>query len=237
MKNAEQLPLPLQSRAALGVEDFFVSPANALAVAQIDAWRDWPARKLILAGPAGAGKTHLAHVWAHQSGAAIVKATALDQADIPALAAGPVCVEDVEEIAGNRAAEEKLFHLHNLALANGSVLLLTALREPVHWDLALPDLTSRMQATPVARISEPDDPMLAALLAKLFGDRQIVPAPEVIAYLVRHMPRSYAAAAQIVAALDAEALAHQRGVTRPMAARVLAQIVPPGTESTRLATP
>jgi chromosomal replication initiation ATPase DnaA len=234
MNRSAQLPLPLPSRAALGREDFFVSPANALAVAQMDAWKDWPARKLILAGPMGAGKTHLAHVWARQSEAQILSACEIEGANIPALAAGCVCIEDVEQVAGLREAEEILFHLHNLVLANGGTLLLTAQREPVHWRFALPDLASRMMATPVAHIAEPDDTLLAALLAKLFADRQIVPGPEVIAYLVRHMPRSYAKAAQLVGALDAEALAHQNKVTRPMAARVLMQISPPNAASASL---
>lgn len=231
MSGAVQIPLPLPSRAALDLRDFFVSPANALAVAQIEGWRDWPARKMVLSGPTGSGKTHLAHVWARMAGARIVAARALRCDDIPALASGPVCVEDVEEIAGDAAAEEALFHLHNLVLANGGALLLTAARDPAHWNLDLPDLASRMMGAQVAHIAEPDDTLLAAVLAKLFDDRQVVPGPEVIAYLVRHMPRSYAVAARIVARLDAEALAQKGKVSRKLAVRVLADMVPPGTES------
>ncbi|BBU55580.1 hypothetical protein KU6B_18450 [Mameliella alba] len=163
-------------------------------------------------------------------GARIVKARDLTPETIPALAGGPVCVEDIEEIAGDRPAEEMLFHLHNLVLANGGTLMVTATRAPAHWPLVLPDLASRMMHAQLAQISEPDDSLLAALLAKLFADRQLLPSPEVLSYLVRHMPRSYATAARLVAALDAEALAHQRDITRPMAARVLSRLVPPGAE-------
>lgn len=230
IKETGQLPLPLPTRTALGWQDFFVSPSNALAVAQVENWRNWPSQKLILAGPRGAGKTHLAHIWAQMANARIIDADALRCADIAALAEGPVCVENVERIAGQRADEEVLFHLHNLVLAGGGALLVTATRAPAHWPLALPDLASRMMGAQLAPIAEPDDTLLAALLAKLFADRQIVPTPEVIAYLVRHMPRSYATASRVVEALDAAALAHQRRVSRPMAARVLAEVVPPGAE-------
>ena len=58
-----QLAFDLPGRVALGRENFFVSPANALAVAALDGWRDWPERRMLLFGPEGAGKTHLAHVW------------------------------------------------------------------------------------------------------------------------------------------------------------------------------
>ena len=62
---AEQLPLPLPARSALGREDYFVSPANAIAVAMVEGWRDWPQRKLVLLGPSladgppGPGHTRL----------------------------------------------------------------------------------------------------------------------------------------------------------------------------------
>lgn len=221
MTNARQLPLPLPVRTALGREDYFVSPANALAVALIEAWQSWPARKFVLLGPEGSGKTHLAHVWAVQSGAVTVSAQDLAQADIPALATHPVCVEDAHVIAGHRPSEEALFHLHNLVLAEGHAMLLTATRPPARWGLVLPDLQSRLEGTQSASLPEPDDALLAAVLAKLFADRQITPARDVIPYLVHHMPRSYAEARRIAQALDHLALTRKCGITRPMARDVL----------------
>ena len=77
MAGSGQLVLDLPARPALGRADFFVSPANALALAQVDAWPDWPARRLAVVGPAGAGKTHLVHVWAARSGAQVLAAADL----------------------------------------------------------------------------------------------------------------------------------------------------------------
>ncbi|MBS0125212.1 DnaA ATPase domain-containing protein [Thetidibacter halocola] len=224
---AEQLPLPLPVRAALGREDYFVSTANALAVAMVEGWRDWPQRKLVLLGPSGSGKTHLAHVWAAQSGATILPAQDLAQADIPRLAEAPACVEDVQRIAGEPAAEEALFHLHNLCLAEGRALLLTAVRPPMRWGLTLPDLQSRLEGTQSVSLSDPDDALLTALLAKLFADRQIVPDATVIPYLVAHMPRSYAAARQMTEALDRAALSAKSRITRPMAVQMVARLDEP----------
>lgn len=216
-----QLAFDLPAKPALGRDDFFVSPANAAAVAMIEGWEGWPSHKLFLTGPEGAGKTHLAHVWAALSGAAIVSAKALAQADIPALASGPVAVEDIGAIAGQSAAQEALFHLHNLALANGQTLLFTAQAEPQHLGLTLPDLQSRLQAAPAVPLSEPDDALLSAVLMKLFADRQLFPKPDVIPYLMRQMPRSFAAAQSLVEALDQAALAEKREITRALARQVL----------------
>ena len=221
---ARQLKLDLPFRTALGRGDFYVSQANDFATAQIDGWRDWPGRKLVLIGPRGSGKTHLAHVWSAESGAAIVRSGDLVHADIAALAAHHVCVEDVPLIAGQRDAEEALFHLHNLTLAQQNALLLTGVAPPARWGLALPDLASRIMGTHVAQLSHPDDDLLAAVMAKLFADRQIVPAPDAITYLVRHMRRSFDMAGRLVEAIDDAALGTPRGASRSLARQVLADI-------------
>lgn len=216
-----QLAFDLPARASLRREDFFPSPANALALATLQADAGWPLRKMLLIGPPGAGKTHLAHVWAAQSGAQIMAAGSLGQADIAARSQQPVAVEDAEDVAGDPRAETALFHLHNRLAERRLPLLLTASRPPRDWGLRLPDLLSRMQGTAVTRIEAPDDALLSAVLLKLFADRQLVVAPALIPYLVARMDRSLAAARDLVARLDALALARGGPVTRQLAADLL----------------
>lgn len=218
---ARQLNFDLPVRRALGRDAFFVSDANATALAMIDGWRGWAGGKLLLSGPSGAGKTHLAHVWAGESGARILPAAALAEPEIDALAAGPLCIEDVHVVAGDRPRETALFHLHNLALARGHALLFTARGAPGRWGLCLPDLASRLQGTPVATILPPDEDLLAALFAKLFEDRQLSPLPDVVPYLARHAPRDFAVAREIVERMDATALAERRELSRELARRAL----------------
>lgn len=217
---AQQLGLNLPSVPALGRDDFLIAPSNALAVALIDAWPNWQGGKLVLSGPAGSGKTHLAHVWAARSGARIIDATALQDADVPQLAEGPVAVEDVPNIAGT-PAETALFHLHNLTLANGNSLLFTGLDPAARWPLSLPDLKSRLQGATAAEMAAPDDTLLAAVMAKQFADRQITPPANVIDYLLPRIDRSFAAAREIVARLDQASLAAKKPITRTLAAKVL----------------
>lgn len=219
---SRQLVFDLPARDGMTRAEFFVSPANALALAALDGWQGWPGGKMLLLGPPGAGKTHLAQIWVAETGAALVPAADLAGADIPGLAAaGRVAVEDAAAIAGNPQAEAALFHLHNLLAQTGGALLLTAETPPRDWGLGLPDLLSRMQAAPVTRIEAPDDALLSAVLVKLFADRQLAVAPNLIPYLVARMPRSVGAARALVAALDAAALAEGRPVTRGLAAGLL----------------
>ncbi|KAA0909845.1 chromosomal replication initiator DnaA [Aquicoccus porphyridii] len=221
---ARQLRFDLPVRTAHGREDFFVSPANAQAVAMIEGWADWPGRKLALLGPSGAGKTHLAHVWAALSGATIVAAQDLAGHDIPRLARTSLVIEDVPMIAGDIRAEEALFHLHNLALAEGHALLFTAHTAPARWGLALPDLQSRMEGTTAVIIAPPDDDLLAAVLMKLFTDRQLSPTPDTIPYLLRHIDRSFDTARRIVAALDEAALDQGREINRRLAIELVGRL-------------
>lgn len=216
---AEQLGFNLPVRTALGREDFVVAPSNAVALAMIDA--PWPQGKLVLTGPEGAGKTHLAHVWAKSSQARIIPAAPLAQADLQDLSQGPLVVEDVPCIAEDSAAQTALFHLHNMLIAAGQPLLMTGTPAPSHWHLSLPDLQSRVQGAGHARLDPPDDALLATVMYKLFDDRQLRPREDVVPYLIKRIERSFAAAGQIVAALDARSLAERREITRAFATEVL----------------
>ena len=217
---ARQLSFDLPAKTALERDDFFVSPANALAVAMISA-TSWPGNKLVLSGPAGSGKTHLAHVWAAETGGRIVQATELDYDAVPELARTPIAVEDVPAIADDIEQQKVLFHLHNLVLAEGHALLMTGRLVPKLWQLPLADLQSRVEGAHHVALDPPDDALLGAVLAKLFLDRQLNPGPEVIAYLVKHMDRRFETAADVVQQLDQLALAEKREITRALAVRII----------------
>jgi chromosomal replication initiation ATPase DnaA len=218
---ATQLGLDLPVRTARGRDDFLVAPSNAMAVAMIENWRNWSGGKMVLTGPEGAGKTHLTHVWADAAQARIIAATDLREGDVPTLAQGCVAVEDVHDIAQEPDAQTALFHLHNMVLAEGHTLLLTGSGSVAHWGLTLPDLVSRLQGALEATIEPPDDALLSAVLVKLLADRQLVPPPDLIPYLLNRMDRSFSAANRFVSAIDRESIARKRPITRALAAQVL----------------
>ena len=215
-----QLILDLPRLEALDRADFIVGAPNAEAAAWIDSWPDWPRPALALAGPSRSGKSHLGCVWRKRSGAGMVEGPSLADAEIETLAAAhPALVVEAADIA----SERPLLHLHNIAAERGLPLLLIAREAPARWGTALPDLASRLSALPVARILPPDDGLIAAVLKKLFDERQVTPQPEVLAYLVSHMERSFAAANRLAAAIDALSIARQRPITVPLVREALAR--------------
>lgn len=218
-----QLPLDLPHRVALGRDDFLVGEANAIAVALIDSWPNWPMPIAMLVGPAGAGKTHLSEVWRTRTGALCVAPDALSEADLPVLVANKaVLLEDVDLLPAD--AETNLFHLINLIKEEQGHLLLTSKVGPAQLDVKLPDLASRLRAAVTAELGAPDDELLAAVLEKLFQDRQL-PVPEAtIRYLAVHMDRSIAVARPLVGEIDRAALAGKRRVTVPLVAEVMKRL-------------
>jgi len=225
-----QLPLSLEFRPALGRSDFLVSPANAEAVRQLSDWPGWPGRRMALVGPARSGKTHLVHVWMQDTGAERTLATDLDERAAARLAGrGKAVVEDVDALpslpaARRREAERALFHLCNLAAADGAWLLLTGRDSPARWAIETPDLASRLSALPVVRLSPPDDVLLSSIMVKLCADRQLRIGPDVVRYLTRRIERSFAAVETVVSALDRYSLASKRPVSRAIASAVLADV-------------
>ncbi len=215
---AEQLSFDWPVRVALGAGDFFVTQANDRAFAMVSDPGHWPDGKLALIGPPGSGKTHLARVFAQSHPAWVIAAADLGP-DLSAPDLPNVVIEDAEHLPPH--AEEALFHLHNHLRHTGGRLLLTSGVPPARWPLRLPDLASRMQATATVTIDDPDDTLLAAVMMKLFNDRQLAPQPQVLRYLAPRIERSFAAAARIVADLDAAALAQGREITLKLAADLL----------------
>lgn len=211
----EQLAFELAHRPALDASDFLVSDCNQVAVALIDAWPDWPTPVQLLIGPPGSGKSHLAQVWRHASGARLLE----QNADLEsALAAAPLVIEDVDR---DGYEDRLLFHLLNIAAEHRQHILMTARSAPVRWPYRLPDLTSRLKTIAPTAIGAPDDALLQAVLIKHFYDRQLNVAPAVVLYVARRIERSLAAAGEAVRALDRAALAARSPITRRFAAQVL----------------
>jgi chromosomal replication initiation ATPase DnaA len=215
-----QLAFDLEPAENFSRDDFIRGAGNAAALDLIDSWPDWPARAVAIVGPEGAGKSHLAAIWADAAGARRLASRALDESAVPAaLATGALALECG---TGDTDLDERaLFHILNLVKEQGGFLLLTARTAPAAWPIGLPDLASRLRAVPVVTLAAPDDAMLRAVLVKLFADRQIAVDEALISYLVVRIERSFAAARAIVATLDREALRRQRPVTRALAGEIL----------------
>lgn len=195
-----QFALPLAWTRDAGDRDFIVTDANRAAVRHLDHPALWPHMATLLTGPHRSGRTLLGRLFAERRGA-----TVIDDADA--------------------ADEEALFHAWNAAQTDRRALLLVTAAAPPDWVIALPDLRSRIAATPIAAIGDPDEALSEALLARQLGKRGLATGPELLRWLVARLPRSYAAIDQAVDLLDTASLSAGRRLTIPFAREALATVI------------
>ncbi len=224
MNGASQLALDFDHRPSLGGEDFLIAPPNAEAVRWLDAWPDWPGPALVIFGPGGSGKTHLAQVFQAKSNARRVTKADLGESQPPAyLGDAPAAIlEDADAMMGE-GTEEAVLHLYNHLAESGRHLMLTAKQPPARWGIGLKDLASRLNTASQAGIGAPDDALIAAVLVKQFADRQLKIDAGVIPFMLSRMERSFEAARAMVAAIDALALSQRRNITMPLVRQALDQ--------------
>lgn len=214
-----QLAFELPHTESLTRDNFLAGPANAAALALIDAWPEWPSRIMMLVGPEGCGKSHLAAIWADEAGARSTTAHALAADTLPAaLATGALVVDDLKP---GDFDERAAFHLLNLMREEGAYALITARMLPSAMEVELRDLRSRLRALPSVSLLPPDDQLFRALIVKYCADRQLAIDESVVGYLTTRIERSYASARRAVELLDSEALRQGRPVTRALAVELL----------------
>jgi len=193
-----QIALPLDWPVADSESDFLISEANRAAFDHLQRWSLWPVMATVLTGPRKSGRSLLGRIFARKTGGRL-----LDPA------------EDRDD--------EAIFHAWNEAQTSRRPLLLVADVPPAAWDVALPDLRSRLTATPHIVIQEPDDALLSGLIVKLLGDRGIIAPEGLCEFLLPRIERSYVVVQRLIDILDRAMLSHHRRMTLAMAKRALVE--------------
>jgi hypothetical protein len=192
----EQIALPLDWPQSQGESRLIVADANRDAFEHFRKWSLWPVKATLLAGPRRSGRSLLARNFVERVGGRVI-----DQAD--------------------RADEEQLFHAWNAAQESGRPVVMIVDRTPPEWEIALPDLRTRIAVTPVARISEPDDELLQALVQLHFADRGLHIPTDALRFMTERLHRDYWAIERAVEAIDRYAIAERARLSLPTIRRAL----------------
>lgn len=216
-----QLPLDLKFAPALGRDDFMVGACNMLAVRLVEGWPDaWsglPAA--VIFGPAGSGKSHLAAVWQKRSDAYILSGADFCHASADSIinSAQNFVLDGLDDLIGDPAQEEKLFHIYNAFRQGGLYFLVLSVVSPESMPFHLKDLESRLRGAGRAEISMPDDELLVQVMAKRFADQNLKIDQAGLDYLLARMDRSWGGLDSLVEKVRLAATAARRGdLTKPL---------------------
>lgn len=191
-----QIALPLAWPVADKEEDFLLSECNRNAFDHLRRWALWPVMATVLVGPRKSGRSLLGRIFVRKTDGRLF--------------------DDAED-----HDEERLFHAWNEAQQARRPLLIIASAPPAGWGIRLPDLRSRLAATPLVEIAGPDDALIGQLIVKLLADRGVAAPQELGDFLVPRIERSYVALQSVVGVLDSVMLSHHRRITVPLAKRAL----------------
>lgn len=217
-KLSPQLPFAFEAKRSYARADFVPGAANEEALALIEAWPAWPGRVCAVWGSQGSGKTHLAEIWRSLAQASALPVRELSVEMVADLVPGQAYViDDADAVEGGAA----LFHLLNFINQSNGWLLMTGVEPPQRWWTQVPDLHSRLTAVPGVALQAPDEALIARVLLKLFGDRQLKLPEALIDYLVPRLRRSFAEAERIVVLIDTLSLQQKRNVSVDIGSRAL----------------
>ncbi len=218
-------PLDFRQPDSYRREDFILTKANSRAFDRITGGA-WPDGRLVLVGPAASGKTHVATIWTGMSEGLLIPAARLPDLRIGDIPPGTsVAVDDSDLIASHPDLEAPLLHLINYVGEQGGAILMTACQAPTRWGCRLADLGSRLEGAGLVRLHQPDDHTLAAILVKLFADRQIAVPSDVVEYIVPRIERSYSDAVGVVERINHRSLGTGKRITRRLAADVMKEVL------------
>lgn len=193
-----QFGLPFDWPTQEDASDFIITSANQHVIRHLEHWGSWPVRTTLLVGPRKSGRSLLGRIFC-----ARFHGHVFDDAD--------------------QRSETEAFHAWNAAQEGGVPLLMVAEQAPPAWAVELPDLRSRLAATPVVRINNPDLALAEALLVKCLGKRGLVLLPELATYVVQRIERSYVAIERAADVIDAASLSQKRGISLPLVKHALAE--------------
>jgi len=194
-RGADQIALPLDFPQSGDERRFILADANRDAFEHFRHWSMWPVKATLLTGPRRSGRSLLARGFVDRVGGRLF--------------------DDAE-----RHEEEALFHAWNQAQETGRPLVLVV-DDSDGWSVKLPDLKTRLAVTPVARITQPDDALFAALIELLFADRGLHIPGDALRFITGRVHRDYLNAERIVEAIDRFAIAGHARLSLPTVRRAL----------------
>ena len=209
MRELDQKLLDFGITESFDENDYYVSKSNYFAKNIIEAWPKWEKKIVNLAGEKYSGKTHLSHIFKKKSNALYLYSNNIEDKILKKIKlSNSIIIEDLDESFD----EKLLYSIFNLVEQDNKYLLISSKKPIDTMKFTLPDLLSRLKNCIIAKIEQPDDELIYAIILKSFSDRQINLDNKIIDYIVKRIARSYSKMHEFIYKIDELSLKKKKSI-------------------------
>ena len=209
MSELDQKLLDFSISESFDENDYYVSKCNYFAKSIIETWPKWDKKIVNLTGEKHSGKTHLSNIFKLKSNALYLNASNINDQTLKKIKlSNNVIIEDL-----NETFDEKLLYSILYLVEQDNKYLLISSKIPLDtMKFSLPDLISRLKNCIIAKIEQPDDELIYAIILKSFSDRQIKLDNKVIDYIIKRIDRSYSKMQEFIYKIDELSLKKKKSI-------------------------
>ena len=213
----QQLAIPLPDQVTTDASTLLVEAATREVWTWLSAWPEWPLPQVVVVGPVGAGKSHMARALSLLRGGILL--TAEESLDpLYLVHSFPIIIVDGYDCYKD---ESWLFHLYNLAQEHHRQVVYFGRTAPASHSFMVKDLASRLRSLPCLEIHEPDDDLFRKLFRKELLKRGMLCGDDILEYIYRRFDRSYTTIHYLVKVIDELTLSQQRPLTLPLLKEII----------------
>ncbi len=209
MSELNQLLLDFDYNIEFNEHDYYVSSSNYLAFNLIQNWPIWERKILNISGDTFSGKTHLAKIFQEKSNALYLGHNDINEEVLKKIKLNEcIVIDDFEKIKN----ENLLYSVFNLIYQDNKYLLILSNQAISEINYILDDLNSRAKNCIFAKIENPDDDLIFAIIVKSFSDRQIKLEKKLLEYIIKRIDRSYGKIYEFIYKVDELSLKKKKPV-------------------------
>jgi len=209
VKNLNQLLLNFKHKQNFNYNDFYVSKSNYYAFQLIEKWPKWEKNILNIYGEKHSGKTHLANIFLSKN-----KGIKFSEKDInnEVFKKFKLYENIIIDNYENKCDEKLMYSIFNLADLDNKFLIINSINPINEINFKLNDLKSRSKNCLFAKIDNPDDELMFAIILKSFSDKQIEVDKKLIDFIIKRIERSYGKIADFIYKVDELSLKKKKAI-------------------------
>ena len=209
MKDINQQLLNFKNNKNFNYNDYYVSKSNYYAFQLIEKWPKWEKNILNISGEKFSGKTHLVNIFLNKNKGIKISDKEIDDNIFKKLKLYEnIVIDDYN----NQCDEKLMYSIFNLVDQDNKYLIINSINPINEINYNLNDLKSRAKNCLFAKIDNPDDELMFAIILKSFSDRQIQLDKKLIDFIIKRIDRSYGKIADFIYKVDELSLKKKKAI-------------------------